>query len=209
MGEHGQSRGISSGCGRWRRRSSRWRPRAGSRAWWRPAWGPPACRSWWSIRRRFGLRPFAGQAGEDGSDRCAPVSEGVIARFAVATRPTIRPLADADTTPLADLIARRRQITQMPNPRKDWGRGAAREAGVEADEEEHLARISHRGQVHRGPERGKVLLRQRLEPTREGSRCRQSVARGRWLLRPSMGGGWWRISLAGRSLRTPGRYCWG
>jgi hypothetical protein len=54
------------------------------------------------------------------------VSEGVIARFAVANRPTIRPLADAETTPLADLIARRRQITQMPNPRKDWAEGSAR-----------------------------------------------------------------------------------
>ena len=35
----------------------------------------------------------------------APVSEAVIARFAVATEPPIRPLADAETTALADLIA--------------------------------------------------------------------------------------------------------
>jgi len=37
----------------------------------------------------------------------------VIAKFAAATKPTIRPLADADTTALADRIARRRQIIQM------------------------------------------------------------------------------------------------
>jgi hypothetical protein len=111
--------------------------------------GAPACRSWWSIRRRFGLRPFAGEAGEEGFERCASVSEGVIAGFAVATRPTIRPLADAEIMALANLIARRRQITQMPNPRKEWGRGAAREAGVEADEED-IQRLRRRRRQARG-----------------------------------------------------------
>jgi transposase len=42
-----------------------------------------------------------------------PIDAGVIAKFAVATQPTIRPLADAETTALADLIARRRQIIHM------------------------------------------------------------------------------------------------
>jgi transposase len=37
----------------------------------------------------------------------------VIARFAEATRPDVRPLADADTQALADLVARRRQIIAM------------------------------------------------------------------------------------------------
>ena len=46
-----------------------------------------------------------GQTGENRSDRCGPVSEGVIARFALATKPAIRPLADAETTALADRIA--------------------------------------------------------------------------------------------------------
>jgi transposase len=38
---------------------------------------------------------------------------GAIAEFAAATKPTIRPLADAETTALADRIARRRQIIQL------------------------------------------------------------------------------------------------
>lgn len=38
------------------------------------------------------------------------------ARFAVATRPAIRPLADAETTAVAGLIAHRWQIIQMPDP---------------------------------------------------------------------------------------------
>jgi transposase len=37
----------------------------------------------------------------------------VIARFVAATQPEIRPLPDADTRLLADLVARRRQIIQM------------------------------------------------------------------------------------------------
>ena len=42
-----------------------------------------------------------------------PIDAAVIAKFAAATKPTIRPLADAETTALADRIARRRQIIQM------------------------------------------------------------------------------------------------
>ncbi len=42
-----------------------------------------------------------------------PIDAAVIARFAEAARPAIRPLADAETQLLADLIGRRRQIVDM------------------------------------------------------------------------------------------------
>jgi transposase len=41
------------------------------------------------------------------------IDAAVIAHFAEATRPAVRPLPDADTQRLADLVARRRQIIQM------------------------------------------------------------------------------------------------
>ena len=42
-----------------------------------------------------------------------PIDAEVIARFVEATKPEIRPLPDADTRLLAELVARRRQIIQM------------------------------------------------------------------------------------------------
>lgn len=57
------------------------------------------------------VRAFAQALGKRA--KTDPIDAAVIAKFAVATRPTIRPLADAETTALADLIARRRQIIQM------------------------------------------------------------------------------------------------
>jgi len=42
-----------------------------------------------------------------------PIDAAVIARFVEATKPEIRPLPDADTRLLSDLVARRRQIIQM------------------------------------------------------------------------------------------------
>src|SRR5262249_52394792 len=42
-----------------------------------------------------------------------PIDAAVIARFVEATRPEIRPLPDADTRMLAELVTRRRQIIQM------------------------------------------------------------------------------------------------
>lgn len=42
-----------------------------------------------------------------------PIDAAVIARFAAATRPEVRPLPDEQTARLADLVARRRQIIQM------------------------------------------------------------------------------------------------
>jgi transposase len=57
------------------------------------------------------VRAFAQALGKRA--KTDPIDAVVIARFAQATQPTIRPLADAETTALADLIARRRQIIQM------------------------------------------------------------------------------------------------
>jgi transposase len=57
------------------------------------------------------VRAFAQALGKRA--KTDPIDAAVIAKFAVATRPTIRPLADAETAALADLIARRRQIIHM------------------------------------------------------------------------------------------------
>lgn len=57
------------------------------------------------------VRAFANALGKRA--KTDPIDAAVIARFAQATEPTIRPLADAETTALADRIARRRQIIQM------------------------------------------------------------------------------------------------
>ena len=56
-----------------------------------------------------------------------PIDAAVIARFAEAARPAIRPLADAETQLLADLIGRRRQIVEMIVAEKQrLGRAPAR-----------------------------------------------------------------------------------
>jgi len=57
------------------------------------------------------VRAFAQALGKRA--KTDPIDAAVIARFALATKPAIRPLVDAETTALADLIARRRQIIQM------------------------------------------------------------------------------------------------
>jgi transposase len=57
------------------------------------------------------VRAFANALGKRA--KTDPIDAAVIARFALATKPAIRPLADAETTALADRITRRRQIIQM------------------------------------------------------------------------------------------------
>lgn len=57
------------------------------------------------------VRAFAKALGKRA--KTDPIDAAVIARFALATKPEIRPLADEETTALADLIARRRQIISM------------------------------------------------------------------------------------------------
>lgn len=57
------------------------------------------------------VRAFAKALGKRA--KTDPIDAGVIARFVAATRPELRPLADAETEALADLVARRRQIIAM------------------------------------------------------------------------------------------------
>lgn len=57
------------------------------------------------------IRAFAQALGRRA--KTDPIDAEVIARFAEATRPEIRPLADEDTQLMADLVARRRQIVEM------------------------------------------------------------------------------------------------
>jgi transposase len=57
------------------------------------------------------VRAFAQALGQRA--KTDPIDAAVIARFAEATRPQIRPLPDAAARLLADLMARRRQIVEM------------------------------------------------------------------------------------------------
>ncbi len=57
------------------------------------------------------VRAFANALGKRA--KTDPIDAGVIAHFVEATRPAIRPLPDAETQLLADLVARRRQIVAM------------------------------------------------------------------------------------------------
>lgn len=57
------------------------------------------------------VRAFASALGKRA--KTDPIDAAVIARFVEATKPQIRPLPDADTRLLANLVARRRQIIQM------------------------------------------------------------------------------------------------
>jgi transposase len=57
------------------------------------------------------VRHFALAVGQRA--KSDPIDAAMIARFAEATRPAPRPLADAATRLLADLVARRRQIVEM------------------------------------------------------------------------------------------------
>lgn len=57
------------------------------------------------------VRSFANALGKRA--KTDPIDAAVIARFVEATKPEIRPLPDADTRLLAELVARRRQIIQM------------------------------------------------------------------------------------------------
>jgi transposase len=57
------------------------------------------------------VRAFAQALGKRA--KTDPIDAAVIARFAEATRPDLRPLPDAETEALGDLVARRRQIITM------------------------------------------------------------------------------------------------
>lgn len=57
------------------------------------------------------VRAFARALGRRA--KTDPIDAGVIAHFVEATKPDVRPLPDDATRPLADLVARRRQIVRM------------------------------------------------------------------------------------------------
>jgi transposase len=57
------------------------------------------------------VRHYALAAGQRA--KSDPIDAAMIARFVAAIRPEVRPLADAATQLLADLVARRRQIIEM------------------------------------------------------------------------------------------------
>lgn len=57
------------------------------------------------------VRAFAAALGKQA--KTDPLDAAVIAAFAAAIRPELRPLPDAETRALGDLVARRRQIVQM------------------------------------------------------------------------------------------------
>lgn len=57
------------------------------------------------------VRAFAKAIGQRA--KTDPIDARVIAHFAEATKPSVRPLADAETQLLADLVQRRRQIIEM------------------------------------------------------------------------------------------------
>ena len=57
------------------------------------------------------VRAFAQAVGQRA--KTDPIDAAMIARFVVATNPEIRPLPDAETRALADLVTRRRQIIHM------------------------------------------------------------------------------------------------
>jgi len=57
------------------------------------------------------VRAFAQAVGKRA--KTDPIDAAVIARFVVATNPEVRPLPDAETQALSDLVTRRRQIIHM------------------------------------------------------------------------------------------------
>jgi transposase len=73
------------------------------------------------------VRAFAQAVGQRA--KTDPIDAAMIARFVVATNPEIRPLPDAETQALADLVTRRRQIIQMIVAEKQRQKRAPRRTG--------------------------------------------------------------------------------
>ena len=72
-------------------------------------WPLRRCRWWWSTQRQ--VRDFAWATGT--LARTDALDAGVLAHFADAVRPDVRPLKDAETQVLNSLTARRRQVMTM------------------------------------------------------------------------------------------------
>jgi transposase len=69
------------------------------------------------------VRSFAKAIGQRA--KTDPIDAAVIAHFAEATRPEIRPLPDEETRHLSELVARRRQIVEMIGAEKQREKRAA------------------------------------------------------------------------------------
>jgi len=73
------------------------------------------------------VRAYAAALGKRA--KTDPIDAAVIAGFAAATHPPVRPLPDEATRMLADLVARRRQIIQMIVAEKQREKRASRRTG--------------------------------------------------------------------------------
>lgn len=77
------------------------------------------------------VRAFAKAIGQRA--KTDPIDAGVIAHFAEATKPEVRPLPDAETLLLADLVQRRRQIIEMIGAESQRQKRAPRSLGKSID----------------------------------------------------------------------------
>ena len=121
---------CSRGCRRWRPRWSCWRrPAVWSWSWSR-RWPRRRCRSWWSIRARRATSP----ARPGRLAKTDALDAAVLAHFAEAVRPPQRPLSDAQTQTLRQLLTRRRQLVVMrvAEGQRLTRAGAAVRPGIEA-----------------------------------------------------------------------------
>jgi transposase len=86
------------------------------------------------------IRDFAKAVGK--LAKTDPIDSGVIAHFGEAVRPQIRPLRDAETQELADLLARRRQLVDMATAEKNRLNTATKR--VRKDIKAHIAWLEKR-----------------------------------------------------------------
>jgi len=144
------------------------------------------------------VRAFARALGQRA--KTDPIDAAVIARFVAATHPAIRPLPDAETRVLADLVTRRRQIVQMivaerqrerQMPSAHLRKSAARL--IKALEKEDLLKsvpgvgdVTARTLIAEMPELGRLSRRQIASLAGLAPWTRQS---GKWRGRSFTGGG--------------------
>ena len=91
------------------------------------------------------VRAFATARGERA--KSDPIDAVVLAQFAAAIRPPVRPLAEAETTELREVVTRRRQLVEMRRAEEQrLARLEARHASprVRADVRAHIAWLTRR-----------------------------------------------------------------
>jgi len=86
------------------------------------------------------IRDFAKATGK--LAKTDPIDSGVIAHFGEAVRPEVRPLRDAETQELTDLLARRRQLVDMATAEKNRLNTATKK--VRKDIKAHIAWLEKR-----------------------------------------------------------------